>query len=41
MPEQIENNQEAYWELQKFLIMALKANRNLGIANYEVRMSNA
>ena len=31
MPEQIENNdtQEAYWELQKFLVMALKANPNL------------
>jgi hypothetical protein len=28
VPEQIENNptQEAYWELQKFLVMALKAN---------------
>ena len=27
MPEQIENNdtQEAYWELQKFMVMALKA----------------
>ena len=31
MPEQIENNdtQEAYWELQKFLVMALKANPNI------------
>jgi hypothetical protein len=31
VPEQIENdeNQEAYWELQKFLIMALKANPNI------------
>jgi predicted nucleotidyltransferase len=30
-PEQIENNdnQEAYWELQKFLVMALKANPNI------------
>ena len=30
VPEQIENNdtQEAYWELQKFLVMALKANPN-------------
>jgi predicted nucleotidyltransferase len=30
-PEQIENNdmQEAYWELQKFLMMALKANPNV------------
>lgn len=31
VPEQIENNdtQEAYWELQKFLLMALKANPNI------------
>lgn len=31
LPEQIENNdtQEAYWELQKFLVMALKANPNI------------
>ena len=31
VPEQIENdqNQEAYWELQKFLIMAVKANPNI------------
>lgn len=31
MPEQIENNdtQEAYWELQKFLVLALKANPNI------------
>lgn len=31
VPEQIENEQtqEAYWELQKFLIMALKANPNV------------
>jgi hypothetical protein len=31
VPEQLENdeNQEAYWELQKFLIMALKANPNV------------
>jgi hypothetical protein len=31
VPEQIENNdtQEAYWELQKFLVMALKANPNI------------
>ena len=31
VPEQIENNdtQEAYWELQKFLILALKANPNI------------
>ncbi|HEY2838043.1 MAG TPA: nucleotidyltransferase domain-containing protein [Pirellulales bacterium] len=31
VPEQIENNetQEAYWELQKFLILALKANPNV------------
>jgi hypothetical protein len=31
VPEQLENdeNQEAYWELQKFLIMALKANPNI------------
>ena len=31
VPGQIENNdtQEAYWELQKFLIMALKANPNI------------
>jgi hypothetical protein len=31
VPEQIENNdtQEAYWELQKFLTMALKANPNI------------
>jgi predicted nucleotidyltransferase len=30
-PEQLENhdNQECYWELQKFLIMALKANPNI------------
>jgi uncharacterized protein len=30
-PEQIENNasQETYWELQKFLMMALKANPNV------------
>ena len=31
IPEQLENNenQECYWELQKFLIMALKANPNV------------
>jgi uncharacterized protein len=31
VPEQIENNaaQEAYWELQKFLVMALKGNPNI------------
>ena len=31
VPEQIENNdtQEAYWELQKFLVLALKANPNV------------
>jgi predicted nucleotidyltransferase len=31
IPEQLENDatQEAYWELQKFLIMALKANPNI------------
>jgi hypothetical protein len=31
VPEQIENNdtQEAYWEVQKFLVMALKANPNI------------
>ena len=31
VPGQIENNdtQEAYWELQKFLVMALKANPNI------------
>lgn len=31
MPEQLENEetQEAYWELQKFLVMALKANPNV------------
>lgn len=31
VPEQLENDetQEAYWELQKFLIMALKANPNI------------
>jgi hypothetical protein len=31
VPEQIENDatQEAYWELQKFLVMALKANPNV------------
>jgi uncharacterized protein len=31
VPDQIENNdtQEAYWELQKFLVMALKANPNI------------
>lgn len=31
MPEQLENDetQEAYWELQKFLILALKANPNV------------
>lgn len=31
IPEQIENNenQECYWELQKFLILALKANPNV------------
>jgi hypothetical protein len=31
VPEQLENEetQEAYWELQKFLIMALKANPNI------------
>lgn len=30
-PEQLENDatQEAYWELQKFLVMALKANPNI------------
>src|SRR5487761_1207931 len=31
VPEQLENEetQEAYWELQKFLVMALKANPNV------------
>ena len=31
MPEQLENDetQEAYWELQKFLVLALKANPNV------------
>jgi uncharacterized protein len=31
LPEQIENaeNQECYWELQKFLVLALKANPNV------------
>jgi hypothetical protein len=31
VPEQLENkeNQECYWELQKFLILALKANPNI------------
>ncbi len=31
IPEQLENkeNQECYWELQKFLILALKANPNI------------
>ncbi len=31
VPEQIENNdtQETYWELQKFIVMALKANPNI------------
>jgi len=31
MPEQLENDatQEAYWELQKFLVLALKANPNI------------
>lgn len=31
VPEQLENdaNQEAYWELQKFLVMALKGNPNI------------
>jgi predicted nucleotidyltransferase len=31
VPEQLENDatQEAYWELQKFLVMALKANPNV------------
>lgn len=31
VPEQLENNetQEAYWEIQKFLVLALKANPNV------------
>jgi hypothetical protein len=31
VPEQLENNetQEAYWELQKFIVLALKANPNV------------
>src|SRR5688572_5389254 len=31
VPEQLENEatQEAYWELQKFLVLALKANPNV------------
>jgi hypothetical protein len=31
VPEQLENDatQEAYWELQKFLVLALKANPNV------------
>ena len=31
MPEQLENDatQETYWELRKFLILALKANPNI------------
>ena len=31
MPEQLENEatQEAYWEIQKFIVLALKANPNV------------
>ncbi len=31
VPEQLENEetQEAYWELQKFIVLALKANPNV------------
>ena len=31
VPEQLENDdtQEAYWEIQKFLVLALKANPNV------------
>jgi uncharacterized protein len=35
LPEQLENHetQEAYWELQKFLVLALKANPNVWSAS--------
>ncbi|MCP5303449.1 MAG: nucleotidyltransferase domain-containing protein [Pseudomonadales bacterium] len=29
IPEQLERGEEAYWELQKFIVLALKANPNL------------
>jgi uncharacterized protein len=43
VPEQLENNdtQEAYWELQKFLVMALKANPNVLECLYSPRIEHA
>jgi uncharacterized protein len=29
IPEQLERGEEAYWEMQKFIVMALKANPNI------------
>jgi uncharacterized protein len=34
VPEQLEQGEEAYWELQKFLVLALKANPNILEALY-------
>ena len=41
VPEQLENHetQEAYWELQKFLVLALKANPNVLECLYTRRWS--
>jgi hypothetical protein len=43
VPEQLENHdtQEAYWELQKFLVLALKANPNVLECLYTPLVENA
>ena len=43
IPEQLENreNQECYWELQKFLILALKANPNVLECLYTPKIETA
>jgi uncharacterized protein len=43
VPEQLENDetQEAYWELQKFLVLALKANPNVLECLYTPRVEKA
>jgi uncharacterized protein len=43
VPEQLENHetQEAYWELQKFLVLALKANPNVLECLYTPRVEKA
>jgi predicted nucleotidyltransferase len=43
VPEQLENEdtQEAYWEIQKFLVLALKANPNVLECLYTTRIEEA